>query len=88
MLISTSVESIIQTYQFNSAGTEWVYNGSCVGDSRYQSAGCSFINGRKREVDGDAMECWGPDLLTLDDGQVYRLTDVQKDLVNEMVRSR
>lgn len=73
--------------QFHSNGRDWI----CHGADRYYGIaykGASYIfNNVKRsdpdEIDG--QDCQKPDLVTLQDGQIYTITGVEDEIVQEMV---
>ena len=55
--------------------------------SAYGSGGYGFITGKRKRVVSGAGEksCQAPDLVTLKDGREYRVTGVDKGVVQELV---
>lgn len=80
--------------EFHSDGRTWVCHGSPNGDVQYRGAGYSFVNKKRSEnTNSDALEgirsidqdCVGPDLVHLIDGRNYTVTNVEDNIVQEMV---
>lgn len=73
-------------FEFNSDGREWLCHGDKSNKGSYRSAAYNFIGKKRAVVDGvEARECQKPDLLALEDGQMYSIAGVEDDLVQEMV---
>lgn len=73
-------------HTFNSNGKDSVCHGAPVNNVLYTGAGYGFINKKRSEnIALDSEDCvWKPDLLTLKDGTMYTLTDVEEETAKIM----
>ncbi|CAN9117212.1 unnamed protein product [Alternaria alternata] len=74
-------------HTFNSNGKDSVCHGAPVNNVLYTGAGYGFINKKRSEnIALDSEDCvWKPDLLTLEDGTTYTLTDVEEETAKIIV---
>lgn len=82
--------------EFHSDGRTWVCHGSPNGGVQYRGAGYSFVNKKRSEdansgtletIESKDRGCVGPDLVHLADGRNYTVTNVEANIVQEMVSS-
>jgi hypothetical protein len=66
-----------ESWTANSNGRDWICMGADVNNVPYTGAGYGF-NGKKRSesIASDGQECAKPDLLTMEGGHTYTLTEL------------